>query len=59
MVQCRAERKRSAVRRTTAGELALSSETRFPLGGVRSGDGGGTKLCVLTQGGLSASANER
>ena len=33
LVQYRTERKRSAVRRASAGELSLGSEARFPPGG--------------------------
>ena len=32
-VQCRTERKRSAVRRVFSGEPAVSGEARYPLGG--------------------------
>ena len=32
-VQCRTERKRSAVRRVSSGEPAVSGEARYPLGG--------------------------
>jgi hypothetical protein len=37
------------------GELAISSEARFPSEGERRGDGDGTKFCVLTLGDLSVS----
>jgi hypothetical protein len=57
MMQYRTERKRSAVRGVqTWGELANGSEARIRRTGGRIGDGVGTKFCVLTRGGLSASA---
>ena len=45
-------------RRTSRGELADGSEAQYPLGGVRKGDGVGTRFRVLTRGDLSASAAE-
>jgi hypothetical protein len=57
MRQYRTERKRSAVRGVqTWGELANGSEAHIRRTGGRIGDGVGTKFCVLTRGGLSASA---
>ena len=57
MMQYRTERKRSAAEASTpAGELANGSEAHIRRTGGRIGDGVGTKFCVLTQGGLSASA---
>jgi hypothetical protein len=55
----RTERKRSAVKRVTEGELVSGSEAQYPSEGARSGDGTGVKFCVLTQRDLSASAGGR
>jgi hypothetical protein len=59
-VECQTERKQSVSEAPgTAGELASSSGP-VSVGAVRGRDVGvGTKLCVLTRGGLWASANER
>jgi len=46
------------MRRTSRGELAVGSEAQYPSGGVRKGDGVGTRFRVLTRGDLSASAAE-
>ena len=60
MVQHRTERKRSAVRRATAGELAFSSEAQFPLGGERVVATESVRSsALLTRGDLSASAPGR
>ena len=56
MVQCRTERKRSAVKAYyPVGEPANGGEARYSSAGVRIGDGVGTKFHALTWGGLSAS----
>jgi hypothetical protein len=55
MMQCRTERKRSTVRRTSLGKLASHSKAQYLSEGGRIGDGVGTKFLVLTRGGLSAS----
>jgi len=54
-VQCRTERKRSAVRRASWGELASGSEARFPSVGRAYWQRFGTKFRVLTRGDLPAS----
>jgi hypothetical protein len=46
-------------RRASVGEPANGGEARYPLEGVRIGDGVGTKFCVLTRGDLPVSAMER
>jgi hypothetical protein len=52
--------KRSAVEASeTAGELADSSEAQIRRADGRKGTGVGVKFCVLTRGGLSASAYGR
>ena len=57
MVQCRTERKVKRLRGARPrGELAVGSEAQYPSGGVRKGDGVGTRFRVLTRGDLSASA---
>lgn len=59
-VRHRTERKRSADEATeTAGELAGGSEAQIRRADGRKGDGVGVKFCVLTRGGLSASAHGR
>jgi hypothetical protein len=59
-VQYRTERKRSAEEASCPeGELAGSSEPKSIGAGGRTGDGVGTKLCVLTWRDLSASAHGR
>ena len=59
MVQCRTERKVKRLRGARPrGELAVGSEAQYPSGGVRKGDGVGTRFRVLTRGDLSASAAE-
>lgn len=59
-VECQTERKQSAEQApVTEGELASSSGP-VSVGTARGiGAGVGTKFCVLTRGGLSASAHER
>jgi len=59
-VECQTERKQSVVEATvTVGELATSSRP-VSVGAARGRDAGvGTKFCVLTRGGLWASAHGR
>jgi hypothetical protein len=58
-VQCRTERTVKRLRGARPrGELANGSEAQYPPGGVRKGDGVGTRFRVLTRGDLSASAAE-
>lgn len=56
-MQCRTERKRSAIEASeAAGELANGSEAHIRRADGRIGDGVGTKFCALTRGDLSAPA---
>lgn len=55
-IRAKAKRRKACVLRVS---WPLAVKPDFRWAGARSGDGDGTKFCVLTQGDLSASAEGR